>query len=79
MDNNASPKLTADVTLTLAGDNIGRMICLAYSPDLNPIDDAWDSLGRRIAQKQNSPRSAQEPKIHVKQTGEFPKLTLTVQ
>ncbi|GFW80084.1 transposable element Tcb2 transposase [Trichonephila clavipes] len=27
----------------------------AYSPDLNPIDNVWDMLGRRIAARQPPP------------------------
>ncbi|GFV93998.1 hypothetical protein TNCV_3573511 [Trichonephila clavipes] len=34
----------------------------AYCPDLNPIEYAWDALGRRIAQRTNSPDIVQELK-----------------
>ncbi|GFU95289.1 transposable element Tcb2 transposase [Trichonephila clavipes] len=49
MDDNARPHRTLAVEELLESEDITRMDCPAYSPDLNPIEHAWDALGRRIA------------------------------
>ncbi|GFX48171.1 transposable element Tcb1 transposase [Trichonephila clavipes] len=55
MDDNARPHRANIVDECLQSDNITRMDCPAYSPDLNPIDHVWDMLGRRIAARQPPP------------------------
>ncbi|GFV61142.1 transposable element Tcb2 transposase [Trichonephila clavipes] len=49
MDDNARPHRTLAVEELLESEDITRMDCPAYSPDLNPIEHVWDALGRRIA------------------------------
>ncbi|GFX82180.1 transposable element Tcb1 transposase [Trichonephila clavipes] len=49
MDDNARPQRANIVDECLQLEDITRMDCPAYSPDLNPIEHAWDMLGRRIA------------------------------
>ncbi|GFX26358.1 transposable element Tcb2 transposase [Trichonephila clavipes] len=52
MDDNARPHHANIVDECLQSEDINRMDCLVYSPDLNPIEHVWDMLGRRIAARQ---------------------------
>ncbi|GFX59632.1 dendritic arbor reduction protein 1 [Trichonephila clavipes] len=49
MDDNARPHRANIVDECLQSEDITRMDWSAYSPDLNPIENVWDMLGRRIA------------------------------
>ncbi|GFX50030.1 transposable element Tcb1 transposase [Trichonephila clavipes] len=55
MDDNARPHHANIVDECLQSEDITRMDWPAYSLDLNPIEHAWDILGRRIAARQPSP------------------------
>ncbi|GFX47959.1 integrase catalytic domain-containing protein [Trichonephila clavipes] len=55
MDDNARPHRANIVDECLQSEDITRMDCPAYSPDLNPIEHVWDMLGRRIAARQPPP------------------------
>ncbi|GFY36777.1 transposable element Tcb2 transposase [Trichonephila clavipes] len=55
MDDNARPHRTLAVEELLESEDITRMDWPAYSPDLNPIEHAWDALGRRIAARLHHP------------------------
>ncbi|GFY16224.1 transposable element Tc3 transposase [Trichonephila clavipes] len=52
MDDNARPRRANIVGECFQSEDITRMDWPAYSPDLNPIEDVWDMLGRRIAARQ---------------------------
>ncbi|GFX10967.1 transposable element Tcb2 transposase [Trichonephila clavipes] len=52
MDDNARPHRANIVDECLQSEDIIRMDWLAYSPDLNSIQQVWDMLGRRIAARQ---------------------------
>ncbi|GFU52180.1 transposable element Tcb1 transposase [Trichonephila clavipes] len=52
MDDNTRPHRANIVEECLQSEDITRMDWPAYSPDLNPIEDVWDMLDRRIAARQ---------------------------
>ncbi|GFU48015.1 transposable element Tc3 transposase [Trichonephila clavipes] len=55
MDDNARPHRANIVDECLQSEDISRMDWPAYAPDLNPIEQVWDMLGRRIAARQPPP------------------------
>ncbi|GFW59688.1 transposable element Tcb2 transposase [Trichonephila clavipes] len=57
MDNNARSHQTLAVEEQLESEDITRMDCPAYSPDLNPIEHLWDALGRSIAARLYHPEN----------------------
>ncbi|GFU97217.1 transposable element Tcb2 transposase [Trichonephila clavipes] len=63
INDNAQSQRSINVSDTLHRENILCIERPVYSPDLNPIEHAWDILVRRIAQKTISLRTEQEHKI----------------
>ncbi|GFX06328.1 transposable element Tcb2 transposase [Trichonephila clavipes] len=55
MEDNSRPHRANIVDECLQSEDITRIDCPAYSPDLNPIEHVWDMLGRRIAARQTPP------------------------
>ncbi|GFY23127.1 ATP-binding cassette sub-family G member 1 [Trichonephila clavipes] len=55
MDDNARSHLANIVDECLQSEDITRMDCAAYSPELDLIEHVWDILGRRIAARQPPP------------------------
>ncbi|GFS48919.1 transposable element Tcb2 transposase [Trichonephila clavipes] len=55
MDDNATCYRTLTVQDCLDSEDIQRLVCPACSPDLNPIENVWDALGRQVAGRNYPP------------------------
>ena len=60
MDDNARPHRARVVNDYLEDEGIERLDWLSRSPDLNPIQQAWNALQRRINARLAQPQTAQE-------------------
>ncbi|GFV43359.1 transposable element Tcb2 transposase [Trichonephila clavipes] len=60
MDDNCRPHRVNLVEDFLFEEGIVRMEWPACSPDMNPIEQVWDALGRRVADRQPPPKTLQE-------------------
>ncbi|GFW30120.1 transposable element Tcb2 transposase [Trichonephila clavipes] len=63
MDDNASCHRTLAVQDCLDSEGIQRLVWPARSPDLNPIQNVWDALGRQVAGR-NYPPTNKNTLIH---------------
>ncbi|GFX80823.1 transposable element Tcb2 transposase [Trichonephila clavipes] len=55
MDDNATCHRTLAVEDCLDSEDIQRLVWPARSPDLNPIENVWDALGRQVAGRNYPP------------------------
>ncbi|GFY10787.1 transposable element Tcb2 transposase [Trichonephila clavipes] len=55
MDDNATCHRTLAVQDCLDIEGIQRLVWPARSPDLNPIENVWDALGRQVAGRNYPP------------------------
>ncbi|GFY30593.1 transposable element Tcb1 transposase [Trichonephila clavipes] len=55
MDDNATCHQTLAVQDCLDSEGIQRLVWPARSPDLNPIENVWDALGRQVAGRNYPP------------------------
>ncbi|GFU44182.1 transposable element Tc3 transposase [Trichonephila clavipes] len=55
MDDNATCHRTLAVQDCLDSEGIQRLVWPARSPDLNPIENVWDALGRQVAGRNYAP------------------------
>ncbi|GFX79030.1 transposable element Tcb1 transposase [Trichonephila clavipes] len=55
MDDNAACHRTLTVQDCLDSEGIQRLVWSARSPDLNPIENVWDALGRQVAGRNYPP------------------------
>lgn len=60
MDDNARPHRARVVTRYLEQETIERMDWPARSPDLNPVEHAWDMLQRRLSARNRQPETLDE-------------------
>lgn len=60
MDDNARPHRARVVSRFLEEETIQRMDWPAKSPDINPIEHAWDMLQHRITARNRQPETCQE-------------------
>ena len=59
-DDNARPHRAAAVREFLEAEGVDQLPWPARSPDMNPIEHAWDALGRAINDRDNLPQTLQE-------------------
>ncbi|GFW77414.1 hypothetical protein TNCV_2498071 [Trichonephila clavipes] len=55
MDDNETCHRTLAVQDCLDSEGIQRLVWKARSPDLNPIENVWDALGRQVAGRNYPP------------------------
>ncbi|GFS84945.1 transposable element Tcb1 transposase [Trichonephila clavipes] len=78
-DGKARPHRANIVDECLQSEDITRMDCPAYSPDLNPIEHVLDMLGRQIAARQPLPPLYRNFGGHCLMKGViFPKIRLII-
>ncbi|GFT96012.1 hypothetical protein TNCV_313061 [Trichonephila clavipes] len=63
MDDNATCHRTLAAQDCLDSEGIQRLVWPARSPDLNPIENVWDALGRQVAGR-NYPPTNKNTLIH---------------
>ncbi|GFV90635.1 transposable element Tcb2 transposase [Trichonephila clavipes] len=63
MDDNAPCHRRVAAEQLLESEDIERMNCPARSPDLNPIENVWDFLGRRLAARTLPPVTIRELRL----------------
>ncbi|GFW09621.1 DDE_3 domain-containing protein [Trichonephila clavipes] len=61
MDDNATCHRTLAVQDCLDSEGIQRLVWPARSPDLNPIENVWDALGRQVAGRNYPPTNKNTP------------------
>ena len=60
MDDNSRSHLAHLVNEFLHDNNIARLEWLACSPDMNPIDHAWDTLKRAVFRRDDPPTTPRD-------------------
>ncbi|GFW74147.1 transposable element Tc3 transposase [Trichonephila clavipes] len=70
MDDNATCYRTLAVQDCLDSEGIQRLACPARSPDLIPIENVWDALGRQVAGRNYPPTNNTTPSsVHSQRNG----------
>ncbi|GFT08408.1 transposable element Tcb2 transposase [Trichonephila clavipes] len=69
MDDIATCHRTLAVQDCLDSEGIQRIVWPARSPDLNPIENVWDALGRQVAGRNYPPTNNNTPSVHSQRNG----------
>ncbi|GFX36065.1 transposable element Tcb2 transposase [Trichonephila clavipes] len=69
MDDNATCHRTLAVQDCLDSEGIQRLVWPARSPDLNPIENVWDALGRQVAGRNYPPTNKNTSSVHSQRNG----------
>ncbi|GFT22485.1 transposable element Tcb2 transposase [Trichonephila clavipes] len=69
MDDNATCHRTLAVQDCLDSEGIQRLVWPARSPDLNPIENVWDALGRQVAGRNYHPTNKTPSSLHLQRNG----------
>ncbi|GFV09134.1 uncharacterized protein TNCV_3112731 [Trichonephila clavipes] len=69
MDDNATCHRTLSVQDCLDSEGIQRLVWPARSPDLNPIENVWDALGRQVAGRKYPPTKRTPSSVHSQRNG----------
>ncbi|GFX71323.1 hypothetical protein TNCV_2453351 [Trichonephila clavipes] len=69
MDDNATCHRILAVQDCLDSEGIKRFVWPARSPDLNPIENMWDALGRQVAGRNYPPTKRTPSSVHSQRNG----------
>ncbi|GFV82046.1 transposable element Tc1 transposase [Trichonephila clavipes] len=69
MDDNTTCHRTLSVQDYLDSEGIQRLVWPARSPDLNPIENVWDALGRQVAGRNYPPTTRTPSSVHSQRNG----------
>ncbi|GFW31172.1 transposable element Tcb1 transposase [Trichonephila clavipes] len=79
MDDNARPHRVNIEDECLQSEDITRIDWPAYSMDVNPIENVWDMLGRRITAREPPPTCLPKLRMALLVSGViFPKIRLII-
>ncbi|GFV72917.1 transposable element Tcb2 transposase [Trichonephila clavipes] len=69
MDDNATCHRTLAVQDCLDSEGIQRLVWPVRSPDLNPIENVWDALGRQVAGRKYLRQTRTHSSVHSQRNG----------
>ncbi|GFT92276.1 hypothetical protein TNCV_3730371 [Trichonephila clavipes] len=69
MDDIVTCHQTLAVQDCLDSESIQRLVWPVRFPDLNPIENVWDDLGRQVASRNYPPTNKNSPSVQSKRNG----------